>query len=62
MNEMSEQPPDLDSIIQQLLEIKGSKPGKQANLSENDIRFVFLKIKYFKNNSKIKIRKFEKII
>jgi hypothetical protein len=33
-----DQPPDLDAIIQQLLEIKGAKPGKQANLSENDIR------------------------
>ena len=32
--------PNLDRIIQQLLEIKGSKPGRQANLTEAEIRWL----------------------
>ena len=29
---------DVDAIISQLLEVRGSRPGKQVNLSESDIR------------------------
>jgi len=34
---------DVDSIIQRLLEIKGSRPGKQVQLSEQEIRTLCLK-------------------
>jgi len=36
----SSQPPplDVDAVISQLLEVRGSRPGKQVNLSEADIR------------------------
>ena len=30
---------DIDSIIQRLLEVRGSKPGKQVNLTEAEIRY-----------------------
>lgn len=33
----------LDRIIGQLLEVRGSRPGKTANLTENDIRFLCIK-------------------
>lgn len=29
---------DVDKLLQKLLEVKGSKPGKQVNLSENEIK------------------------
>ena len=29
---------DVDKIIEKLLEVKGSKPGKQVNLTENEIK------------------------
>jgi serine/threonine-protein phosphatase PP1 catalytic subunit len=29
---------DIDKIIEKLVEVKGSKPGKQVNLPENDIK------------------------
>jgi len=29
---------DVDKLIEKLLEVKGSKPGKQVNLPENDIK------------------------
>jgi serine/threonine-protein phosphatase PP1 catalytic subunit len=29
---------DIDKIIDKLLEVKGSKPGKQVNLAETDIK------------------------
>jgi len=31
---------DIDKIIEKLLSVKGSKPGKQVNLLENEISFV----------------------
>eukprot|EP01105_Mastigella_eilhardi_P024535 TRINITY_DN641_c2_g1_i5.p1 TRINITY_DN641_c2_g1~~TRINITY_DN641_c2_g1_i5.p1 ORF type:complete len:348 (-),score=87.63 TRINITY_DN641_c2_g1_i5:136-1179(-) len=31
---------DVDQIIQRLLEVRGSKPGRQVNLGENEIRFL----------------------
>ncbi len=30
----------VDSMITKLLEVKGKKPGKQVNLSEDDIKYV----------------------
>ena len=29
---------DVDSVIEKLLEVRGSRPGKQVNLSENDVK------------------------
>ena len=29
---------DVDKILDKLLEVRGSKPGKQVNLSESEIR------------------------
>jgi serine/threonine-protein phosphatase PP1 catalytic subunit len=34
---------DVDAIIHKLLEVRGSKPGKQVNLSENEIKNLCLK-------------------
>jgi serine/threonine-protein phosphatase PP1 catalytic subunit len=29
---------DVDSVIEKLLEVRGSRPGKQVNLTENDVK------------------------
>jgi len=34
---------DLDSIIDRLLEVRGSRPGKQVSLLEAEIRFLCTK-------------------
>ena len=34
---------DLDGIIDKLLEVRGSKPGKQVQLAENDVKNLALK-------------------
>ncbi|CAG2178951.1 unnamed protein product, partial [Oppiella nova] len=34
---------DLDSIIQRLVDVKGSRPGKAVQLSETEIRSLCLK-------------------
>jgi serine/threonine-protein phosphatase PP1 catalytic subunit len=34
---------DVDGIIEKLLSVRGSKPGKQVNLTENEIRNLCLK-------------------
>lgn len=34
---------DLDSIIDRLLEVRGSRPGKQVQLLENEIRYLCTK-------------------
>ncbi|MCJ8738960.1 hypothetical protein PDJAM_G00041740 [Pangasius djambal] len=34
---------NIDSIIQRLLEVKGSRPGKNVQLTENEIRGLCLK-------------------
>ncbi len=34
---------DLDSIIDRLLEVRGSRPGKQVQLLEGEIRFLCTK-------------------
>jgi len=39
---MSE-PVDVDNIIQRLLEVRGTKPGKQVNLTEQEIRYLCTK-------------------
>jgi len=36
---------DVDNIINRLLEVRGQRPGKQVQLSENEIRFLCLKAK-----------------
>jgi serine/threonine-protein phosphatase PP1 catalytic subunit len=39
----SENDIDLDSIIDRLLEVRGSRPGKQVQLLEQEIRFLCTK-------------------
>lgn len=39
----SENDVDLDSIIDRLLEVRGSRPGKQVQLLEQEIRFLCTK-------------------
>jgi Serine-threonine protein phosphatase N-terminal domain len=34
---------DLDSVIDRLLEVRGSRPGKQVQLSEAEIRYLCTK-------------------
>jgi len=34
---------DVDKIIEKLLEVKDKKPGRQVNLTENEIRGLCLK-------------------
>ncbi len=34
---------DIDSVIERLLEVRGSRPGKQVNLAENEVRALCLK-------------------
>lgn len=34
---------DVDAIIEQLLAVRGSRPGRQVNLTENEIRFLCIK-------------------
>lgn len=40
---MADQDVDLDSIIDRLLEVRGSRPGKQVQLLESEIRFLCTK-------------------
>ena len=34
---------DVDKVLDKLLEVRGSKPGKQVNLSEKDIKLLCIK-------------------
>lgn len=34
---------DIDRIIEKLIEVRGSKPGKQVNLSEQEVRGLCIK-------------------
>jgi hypothetical protein len=43
MNDIVES--DLDNIIEQLLSARGSRPGRQVNLSENDVKWLCVKSK-----------------
>lgn len=40
---MAENELDLDSIIDRLLEVRGSRPGKQVQLLETEIRYLCTK-------------------
>lgn len=40
---MAENEVDLDSIIDRLLEVRGSRPGKQVQLLETEIRYLCTK-------------------
>jgi serine/threonine-protein phosphatase PP1 catalytic subunit len=40
---MADQEVDLDSIIDRLLEVRGSRPGKQVQLLESEIRHLCTK-------------------
>jgi hypothetical protein len=45
---------DVDSVIEKLLEVRGSRPGKQVNLTENDVKVqvsVLFQIRNFDNCS-----------
>ena len=34
---------DLDAVIEQLLSVRGARPGRQVNLTENEIRWLCIK-------------------
>ena len=34
---------DIDSILEQLLSVRGSRPGRQVNLTENEIKWLCIK-------------------
>ena len=34
---------DVDSVIEQLLSVRGARPGRQVNLSENEIKWLCVK-------------------
>ena len=34
---------DVDTVIEQLLSVRGSRPGRQVNLTENEIRWLCIK-------------------
>jgi serine/threonine-protein phosphatase PP1 catalytic subunit len=37
---MSNQEQDIDSIIDKLLEVRQARPGRQVNLTENEVKFL----------------------
>ena len=40
---------DVDTIINRLLEVRGSRPGKQVNLAEAEIRYIIIGVQQKKN-------------
>jgi serine/threonine-protein phosphatase PP1 catalytic subunit len=34
---------DIDNVIEQLLGVRGARPGRQVNLTENEIRWLCIK-------------------
>ena len=40
---MAEADADIDGIIEQLLAVRGARPGRQVNLTEAEIRFLCIK-------------------
>jgi serine/threonine-protein phosphatase PP1 catalytic subunit len=40
---MAEADIDVDNIIEQLLSVRGSRPGRQVNLTEGEIRWLCIK-------------------
>lgn len=45
--------PDVDNIIEQLLSVRGSRPGRQVNLTENEIRWLCVKSKEIFTNQPV---------
>ena len=45
--------PDIDNIIEQLLSVRGSRPGRQVNLTENEIRWLCVKSKEIFTNQPV---------
>jgi len=43
MNRGNEVDIDVDKVLDKLLEVRGSKPGKQVNLNESEIRGLCVK-------------------
>ena len=41
MNDAGE--PDVEHIIEQLLSVRGARPGRQVNLTENEIKWLCIK-------------------
>jgi serine/threonine-protein phosphatase PP1 catalytic subunit len=40
---MAEENLDIDHIIEQLLSVRGARPGRQVNLTENEIKWLCIK-------------------
>ncbi len=40
---MAEENLDVDHIIEQLLSVRGARPGRQVNLTENEIKWLCIK-------------------
>lgn len=40
---MADSEGDIDHIIEQLLAVRGARPGRQVNLTENEIRWLCIK-------------------
>lgn len=38
---------DVDGIIDKLLEVRGSRPGRQVNLTEQEIRGLCVRVSFF---------------
>lgn len=36
---------DVDQVIEQLLSVRGSRPGRQVNLTENEVRWLCVRAK-----------------
>ena len=45
--------PDVDNIIEQLLSVRGSRPGRQVNLTESEIRWLCVKSKEIFTNQPV---------
>ena len=43
LNKMADSDNDIDSIIEQLLGVRGARPGRQVNLTEGEIRWLCVK-------------------
>lgn len=43
LSPMADSEGDIDHIIEQLLAVRGARPGRQVNLTENEIRWLCIK-------------------
>ena len=50
---MADSEPDVDNIIEQLLSVRGSRPGRQVNLTEGEIRWLCVKSKEIFTNQPV---------